>query len=189
MRDFVYISVPKTATNSIHAALDSFSSPTVREGFRKWKHLPAREIRPRVEDWESRFKFGFVRNTFDMLVSWFFYQKQDRTQREYDRFDSFESWVKSGCPEHWTSRGGPSPFLQCEFFMEDDSVIVDFIGRYENLNEDFDHVCRRVGVRPPPLPELNKSNHNNYRAYYDEEMIGIVSALFARDLEMFDYRF
>ena len=178
MRDFIFISVPKTGTKSIHAALQTG---------RTWHHIPASETRAAVDNWEAYFTFGFVRNPFDRLVSWYFFQKQDGSHRLYDAFESFEHWVKAGCPEHWTATGGPNPLLQYPFFMADDTIIVDFIGRYERLEEDFWYVCQQIGRPTLRLPHINPSRHAPYHTYYDAEMIDIVRTRFARDLALFEY--
>ena len=67
-------------------------------------------------------------------------------------------------------------------------VLVDFVGRFENLAEDFAQVCERLD-RDAELPHLKKSQRTSYRDYYDEKTKAIVQDWFARDIEHFAYRF
>jgi len=81
--------------------------------------------------------------------------------------------------------------LQSDYLIDlHGNVIVDFIGRYERLQEDFDEVCRRIGIPAPPLPHKRKAqDRKDYRSYYTAETAELVAQRFKRDIEMFGYRF
>ena len=67
---------------------------------------------------------------------------------------------------------------------------MDFVGRYERLQEDFDEACRRIGIPPRKLPEKRKAKDRGaYREYYDDETAEMVARHFRRDIEEFGYRF
>ncbi|HSL71875.1 MAG TPA: sulfotransferase family 2 domain-containing protein, partial [Longimicrobiales bacterium] len=67
-------------------------------------------------------------------------------------------------------------------------IIVDFVGRFENLKTDFAEVCARIGCEAT-LPHLKKSERGNFRQYYDDATRAIIARWFARDIETFGYRF
>ena len=46
-----------------------------------------------------------------------------------------------------------------------------------------------VNMEAPELPVINKSNHQNYREYYDSETDALVRFLFKKDIEYFNYEF
>lgn len=71
---------------------------------------------------------------------------------------------------------------------EDGTPLVDFVGRYENLIEDFGKVREILGL-DADLPHLNATEREPYSAYYDEETRLLVADMYGRDLEMFGYRF
>jgi len=68
--------------------------------------------------------------------------------------------------------------------------IVDFIGRYENLQEDFNKVCKAIGIAPVKLLHKNKSERpKDYREAYNNKTKEIVARVFAKDIELFKYTF
>lgn len=75
----------------------------------------------------------------------------------------------------------------CDFMCDEKgNIIIDFIGRYENLDADFEKACKAIGIKNK-LPHLNKSDHDNYRQYYTNETQKIVEGWVKKDLEMFNY--
>ena len=50
----------------------------------------------------------------------------------------------------------------------------DFIGKFENLQEDFSYICNVVGIAEQELPHTNKTLHKHYAEYYDDQSRRIV---------------
>ena len=74
------------------------------------------------------------------------------------------------------------------FYDEDGKCLVAFIGKIENIEKDFEKICERIKIKAE-IPHVNKSEHKNYREYYNEETKNLIAKHFAEDIEMFDYSF
>lgn len=142
------------------------------------------------------FKFTIVRNPWDRLLSAYVFLKQggmDAADREwsareladYDTFDRFvDGWLNADAI--W--RG--VHFYPQSYFLDSGAypVTLDFVGRFENLAEDFDTIGARMGVEVP-LQRLNQSGQRLYRQHYSASARDKVAALYAQDIERLGYEF
>lgn len=188
----IFVHIQKTGGVSIETMLrrgDPAIGSSLHHGRR---HLFARDIRPLVssELWNGYFKFAFVRNPWDRLVSWYHMCAQASAPNAFARhiqqnartFDEFVTRTTTGIAERTT-------WNQLDYVTDDDgNVIVDFIGRYERLHEDSRQVGERLGLAAD-LPHANRSAHAHYREYYTDETRDIVARRFARDIHHFGYEF
>jgi len=195
---YVFIHIPKCAGSSIHRALG------VLHAQRSWpvgkpkyhKHAKATKVRQVLGPaWNECFKFAFIRNPWDLMVSsyhwWLTYaeifpalHKDIARIREMGSFSVFirSEFGRSMLNEH---RGGDLT----EWISDGDEIIVDFIARYETLNEDWSKVCRALKVPPLPLGRENQVVRQDYRGFYDDESRELVANRFRRTIELFGYRF
>jgi uncharacterized protein YabN with tetrapyrrole methylase and pyrophosphatase domain len=70
-------------------------------------------------------------------------------------------------------------------------VIVDFIGRFENLQNDYNTICNKLRISKNDLTWDNKSRYNSdlYKRYYNEESFELVNSIFKEDIEFLGYQF
>ena len=199
---FIFIHIYRVAGTSITNSLESYTRrPVVRWLFRKlgignlipyrkWKtfpsHIKARQLRSQLsrEIYESFYKFAFVRNPWDWQVSLYHYMLRDTNHFQHKliktmhNFDEYINWRVYNDKE-----------LQKDFIVDSNGrLIVDFVGRYENLTTDFRHVCEVLNVSVI-LPHLNKSSHRDYKSYYNAKTRKLVEEHFSEDIEFFNYTF
>ncbi len=68
-------------------------------------------------------------------------------------------------------------------------VDVDYVIRFENLQEDVDEVCDRLEIGRHRLPHRYRSERGALSEYYDDELIELVRRRFRCDIEAFSYEF
>jgi hypothetical protein len=209
---FLFVHIAKTGGTSVRAALQGLrwrdpwywpmflcSRLSRLSGHRTATKLPrhakavaAKELLPR-EFFDALFKFAFVRNPWDLQVSSFHHIRRERPQYlgGHDGFADFLRWKLD--PERpYQYHLDTSIELQTDYLVDlHGATIVDFIGRYERLPEDFAEACRRIGIREPPLPHQRRASDRgrDYRGYYTDETAEMVARHFARDIEVLGYGF
>ena len=196
-RRWIFVHIQKTGGNAVRAAL----GVEVNDAH---KHFLARELRAVYGQaaWDQPFKFAFVRNPWDRLVSWWSMIDGIRAQiaatQPPNKFVayvlqavSFEEFITRCTDEIVDADGRKYIFRnQIDYLVDDNGkVIVDFIGRFERLQSDFDEVTKHLGLARTELPRVNTSRHSAYTNYYTPAMAETIGRLYARDIAAFGYRF
>jgi hypothetical protein len=154
------------------------------------KVIAAYEMLPR-EVFDGLFKFAFVRNPWDLQVSSYHHLKRERPHLVGDRdFESFLRY-KLDPARPYQYHLDTSIELQSDYLIDlHGKVLVDFIGRFETLGDDFNTICQRIGVKPPALEHKRQAkDRGGYQKYYTAETAELVARHFAADIAMFGYRF
>ena len=135
------------------------------------------------------FKFAFVRNPWDKLVSVFYYRRRRYGQYTSLNFRHFIKYkIKTLKVDRMLNRD--SDALQYNWLCDlSGKLVTDFVGKLENFQQDFDVVCDKIAIPQQKLPHLNKTKHKHYTEYYDEETKQIVAEKYAKDIEYFGYKF
>jgi hypothetical protein len=143
-------------------------------------HLILKGYRARYGDKVDRyFKFMFCRNPWDRMVSIYF----GRTQLYGIKEPPFKEFVKLAKPNKNPTQ------KQINWIKDVDGKInVDYVGRFEHINEHWDIIRKRLGVTDD-LPHANKSKHKPYWHYYDDKTKDIVAEKYAEDINYFKYKF
>jgi hypothetical protein len=131
------------------------------------------------------FKFTVVRNPFDRAVSAFAYlQGIKKIARRYN-FASFCKAVLRDEPEC-----DPHFQAQSDGLFHDGRLLVDYVGRFETIADDWRVIAGRIGHPNLDLPHVGPSKRSDgYRAYYDAQTRQIVADIYADDLASFGYDF
>lgn len=77
------------------------------------------------------------------------------------------------------------------YFLTDSkgSVAMDFIGRFENLQEDFNVVCEKLQINDPTLPKLLVRNYGHYADNYTPTTKDLVYKLYKEEIDYFKFEF
>ena len=188
--NFVFVATTKTGSTSIEKCLESYKSKhkiTHLDGSYN-KHCPLKIIYQKFPFIEDYFKFAIVRNPFDWVASWYFYRKT-RPNENNTKSISFKEWLIDEDSSAYNIKGIGLTLSQYDIISCDANIKIDFIGKYENLQEDFDIICDKIGIPRQELPRKNRSNHKHYTEYYDDETRKIVAEKYAKDIEYFGYEF
>jgi hypothetical protein len=207
-RDVLFVWVPKCAGMSVYRILvkhgcieDRWLKPTqpfANRGMITFGHVSVPDlvdrgiIKPRYL--ENAFKFAFVRNPFDRLVSLFFYLKRIKCGEVPDvmSFDDFCRKVerREHPPVGLYNYNGLNQCNPMQDWLLDRNgrLFPDFVGRHETLGEDFQKICRIVGI-DEQLTHENRTEHQHYRSYYTAETCAIVERVYREDLDRFGYSF
>lgn len=209
---FIFIHVAKVAGLSVREALAPHCrepshfriarpAPTRPDGspnplYDFWRnsllHARARDVQRQLPTpFSDFFTFGFVRNPWDWHVSMYHFILAERDHIHHRRveamsgFDAFIDWVVATRNPY--TRGATK--LQSDMLTDTQGrLIVDFVGRFETLTQDFARVRERVGINAQ-LPCVNATRHRPYASYYSERSRRQVAELCHADIERFDYRF
>jgi len=187
----VFVHVPKVAGTSVGHLL---------YGSRTGDHMTLLDYRTALPKavFDGAYKFTFVRNPWDRLVSAYYYLQDDK-RSVFDRqqaagsilnYSSFEAFVMEFMP-----RGDLNAFIHLKeqhlfLRLPGRGIGVDFVGRFERLNEDFDLIAKRLG-KDVALEHRNASalRKSDYREIYTPQMIDVVAKAYARDISYFGYDF
>ena len=163
------------------------------------QHADASTIKRQIPDevWDTYFKFSIVRNPWDRTISDFFWKRrQDPAIKPRKRFYHY-----LGVPfnELAQPKKALHDFLDSDefvnndrFYVMDDELCVDFVIRYENLEEDLNEVCKRIGIPPVELPHLKtgfRQKRHHYSEYFDDTSKARVAEKHKNDLTLFGYDF
>ncbi|GEM_PF-55872 len=194
--NFIFVHIQKTAGESIATVLREHI-PDVMPLLNKHDFAIKGKKAIGKEQWTKYYKFAFVRNPYDRLVSWYSMAVNMGPRNrlwEYMLKNSrnFEEFIKNCTQTIHDYDGEKNCFYNQLRYLTDEegNMIVDFVGRYENLKEDFKKICGIIDLPQVKLPHIrHKSKHTHYSAYYTPEMREIVAQRYAKDIEFFGYQF
>jgi len=218
----IFVHIPKVAGQSVERFflnrlglsweqrqhLHMMKNKNPAKGTEKLSHLAASEYvrceHISQQEFDDYFKFSFVRNPWARIVSEYRY-------RNYFRYNSFKDFVMNKMPQPSFKDDYRHVMPQYDMlYDEQGKCLVDFVGRFENLQADFDKVCERLGFEDSKLPYVNssektsrairrqlksiiyrngESEKKHYTEFYDDETRDFVTTYYKKDVETFGYSF
>lgn len=174
---FIWFSVPKAGYTTIFTILSTHLGSAMNG-----HGVPFEPGRHR-----DYFKFAFVRNPWDRVVSTYQNKVVDRPYAFFHECfgKDFEYFVDFISRKDLTKTDDHIK-LQIELFP---ATPLDFIGRFENFEEDLTYVLEVIGLSGVTIPHKNSTVHDHYSTYYNERTKAIIAEKYKRDIEAFGYTF
>lgn len=198
----VFIWIPKSAGTSVLSALNKYGCSKLKKihlvryyfpqkGMVTFGHMNYPElletgyISKKFD--HSAYKFCFARNPYDRAVSLFFYLKKIARVDQDMSFISFCRQLRDkGCEE--IGLYNLSGWSQCNPQIRwIEHIDVDFIGKFEFLERDFNVILNALNLPPIELPHHNITSHKHFSSYYCAESKKIVEHFYRQDFAYFGY--
>lgn len=200
-KKFIFIHIYKNAGTSISTALIPFTSNKLQRyannqlkkiGISYLKdqpcstHATASEIIETIgeKEFKSLFSFAVVRNPWDWQVSLYQYMLKNPGHRQHKLtkgFQNFEDYLDWRCNKEVR-------FQKDFIYSQNGELLVNFVGKFETLDQDFKVVCKRLNI-PARLPKVNVSNTVPYQNFYTQKTQDMVRSVFEPDITLFNYSF
>lgn len=182
-QDFAMRPTGKTGKTGKIEELDGFDRfGLVHPVYNLRKHSPLCDYQSELpaELFQRLFKTTCVRNPWERLISMYFSPHRGPVTWDRQRFLKVSNRIASAASfvELPGDPPGHAPFSN-----------VNLVMRQERLDADFRQLCERLDIPYQELPVRNKSNHEHYSVYYDDELVALVRDRFRADVEAFGYEF
>jgi len=195
-KKFLFIHIPKTAGNAVQKVLMPYSDDEIYRESHKDGKLNDFEVKNelgicRKHEWvgpyienpevlgvsvEDYFKFSVVRNPWERMVSWYCYTFP-RISQEIDKDHFFENGLGKNMPS------------MKDYLYYDGKNQMDYIIRYENLEEGFKEVCLKLDIPFEGFEVTNPSTHPHYSNFYNDDSLSKIDELYGDDAKIFNYSY
>ena len=200
----LFVHVQKTGGSTVQSVLlDRLPGAEKLSGLPGAKHAHARTAYHRHPELRGYWTFGFVRNPWARLWSWW-----SMIERRHEQSDHGDAWAARRIDHNnfWSGvlrdlpdfeafvLKGPDQFTRLRTpqlrYLVARHRRADFIGRTETFTEDLAQVCNHLGIEPPHHEaHRNAGSGTPYRDQYTPAMRDRVAELFAADIDEFGYDF
>lgn len=188
---FIFCHAAKTGGSSIRKVLQKYHSfdrysPALDNKEAIFDHAPLPTALKYIsqDEFTNFLKFGCVRNPWALEVSRYFYIKKQFLIHPYSKIAKnldFRSWIK------WLYDETNEMGFDC--FKTDGEIKLDYVIRCERFKEGFSSLCNKLNLPQMELPHTNKTDHIDYKKYYNKEARDLVAKSYQYEIDMFKYTF
>jgi hypothetical protein len=210
----IYFQIPKVASTAIKRKLKEEMNVPGR-GVHNIRFPLADPHKLRNGDYSDYFRFGFVRNPWDRIVSCY---KAKICRKANINGGPWLRFLYYTTPNAWhatLNKFLPTPILssymsfdefvaavvsisdqlidkhlrsQHTFLCDDDGeLLTSYIGRLESFSEDFNHVARRIGLPSEEPRNTSPKKKSDLGTYYNQHTWDLVADRYRRDIELLGY--
>ena len=150
-------------------------------------YISASKIILEKKRYEDSLVFSSARNPYSRAVSIY----QHWSWKSAEKFEDFCDAIKNNIFPNLAAKWHSTTIT--EQIFDKDNLKVDFVLRQENLQQDFNTLCAKIGIPEQELPRKNASksysNNVHYTEYYNKQAEKIIAEKYAKDIEYFNYEF
>ena len=167
----------------IFSSRENFVEYLRRFRYKQRKHTNPRNLYTvNQRQYESYYKFSIVRHPLDRAYSWYNNVMRDEIHRHnlgISKDVSFKQFFL-----RFAGKGMLRPQL---YWLQDFSgdLPFDFIGKFENLVDDFEKICRDLNIMTT-LPHKIKGSYPKLN-FVDDEIRSILKKYYSMEAELFGY--
>jgi len=142
-----------------------------------------------AEDQRNYFKFTIVRNSWDRMISAFYYL----LPHNLENFGSFQGFLehKYELLGKAKNKEGSHYRPQIDYTHQDGKQVVDQVIRFENLEKEFLGMCKSQGIQVKELPRVNISKLREKKKLedYTPSTRALVAEMYKDEIEEFGFKF
>ncbi len=193
----IWIAVEKVASMQMHAAMTRM----LGIDFNQWERCSIDSIE-QVARMDGYFRFAFVRNPWARLFSCYMDKIVGPSIREHQPFILERFGFSPGIPFERFVQGvagiddaEADDHFRGQFYTLSwqGELVVDYVGRFENLPRDWDIVRDSHGLPELPFAPVNTNrprfDFDYHKPHYTPELIEIVAERYADDIRHFGYEY
>ena len=196
---FCFFAIPRTASKAVSKALiDSFNSRVHLRMHATYAEFEAQASREE----KNYFRFTTVRNPIDSIVSSYFKKKNDHNGRfSRGTFRKGQPIAPKAMEQYRFIKDNDASFS--EFFrvfhtepyrrkqLEHTVDNCHFVMKFENLNNDFQQLLRKLNLPPIEIPVVNttQGKSRDYLQYYTPDIIPQAKEVFKELMDKWGYDF
>lgn len=185
--NYLYISIPKTGSNSVHNII----------GNNNFNHIKAITIKNKLGNkYDKLNSFCFFREPISLVKSWYYYHKfsPNVIRKDVKDFypDTIEEWIfDMNCKTHWETLKHKNynpdwdlsnPLFQKKWITDNqENIIVKNVYIFDNLDKEIKRMFNKE------IKHLNKSSKNNYQL--TDKVINKIKEIFKEDIRYYNSLF
>ena len=188
-REAIFIHIPKAAGSSVNMSL---------YGNLGLGHMTARGYIKAFgyKNYMSMYKFTFVRNPYSRVQSAYNFLKKggmnsydnEFAQKYINQYKDINDFIINGLDKVDNIKKWIHFRPQYEFIEYYGKNVVDFIGKIENIDKDYQYIMNVLGIKNGLTTHNKLQNKNDeFMKYFNEESKKIIYKIYRKDFEKFNY--
>ena len=197
----LFIHIPKTAGSSIEIFFEMQRKEWFYQGSPAYsintvkyapQHFTAEIMKEKFKQFDMYFKFAFVRNPYDRLLSEYYFMHRGAGIEFFNDPGNFERWVFG----YLNKKGKEFTNCYCHkieqyrYVYDVTGKLVDFVGKFENLQEDFNKVLKIMDYQGSgKLMKSQSAKFEKNKKLLTDKVKHRIKDVYYADFKLFNYKF